>query len=256
MENSFVYQQAGKKLSANTLKTIAIIAMIMDHIAYIFLPADSTLYICMRSIGRITGPVMFYFVAEGYHHTSNANRYTLRLGIFALISYVPFIYCFHEALPNATNFYNLNVIYTLFLGLLLIRMRHEMKQSFLKYLIMAILFLLCYFGDWYYLAPVIILLFDFYYGDFKKQAFAYCIVVFFQVATTVFYPLQQLMSGSALDWNRVTNNLYKFGMILPLILLAHYNGKKGASNKFSKWGFYVIYPLHLMILGLIHQYLV
>ena len=41
---------------------------------------------------------------------------------------------------------------------------------------------------------------------------------------------------------------------LAIPLLAMYNGERGGSpklNKFIKWAFYLYYPLHLLIIGLI-----
>ena len=75
-----------KVLSANTLKLIAIVAMVLDHIAVGFVAQTSVLYFIMRTIGKITAPIMCYFIAEGYFHTHNLKRYMLRLLIFALIS--------------------------------------------------------------------------------------------------------------------------------------------------------------------------
>ena len=66
-------------LSAHTLKIIAIIAMTIDHIAWAFVDACSAAGILMHLVGRLTAPIMCFFIAEGYAHTRNANRYALRL---------------------------------------------------------------------------------------------------------------------------------------------------------------------------------
>ena len=77
-------------LDGEALKLIAIFAMTVDHIAYAFVDNGTLLAIFMHAIGRITGPVMFYLAAEGYHHTRSVPRYILRLAVFALISFLPF----------------------------------------------------------------------------------------------------------------------------------------------------------------------
>ena len=53
-----------KKLTANQLKIIAVIAMLIDHIAVVFIPTESILGQVMHTIGRITMPIMCYFIAE------------------------------------------------------------------------------------------------------------------------------------------------------------------------------------------------
>lgn len=71
---------------AYTLKMIAIVAMVIDHIAVLFFPN----LIIFRIIGRLTLPIMAFFIAEGYTKTSNAKRYMIRLGLFAIISMIPY----------------------------------------------------------------------------------------------------------------------------------------------------------------------
>lgn len=79
-------------LSANTLKYIAIAAMLIDHIAWCFVDTYSVLGQIMHVIGRLTAPIMCYFIAEGYYYTRNVKKYLLRLGLFALISWAPFTF--------------------------------------------------------------------------------------------------------------------------------------------------------------------
>ena len=43
-------------------------------------------------IGRLTAPIMWFFICEGYHYTRDVKKYMIRLGIFAVISH--FAYCF------------------------------------------------------------------------------------------------------------------------------------------------------------------
>ena len=83
-----------KKLNSNHLKIIAIIAMTIDHIADLLYPGMPNIFISnvMHIIGRLTAPIMFFFICEGYHYTKDIKKYISRLFIFALISH--FAYCF------------------------------------------------------------------------------------------------------------------------------------------------------------------
>ena len=78
-------------LSLNHLKAVAVAAMVIDHIAFAFVPDGTLLAILLHSIGKITGPTMFFAAVEGCHHTRNLNRYLLRLAVFALVSWFPFL---------------------------------------------------------------------------------------------------------------------------------------------------------------------
>ena len=81
-------------LNSNALKVIAIIAMTIDHFTDIFYPGFPSLPLplALHFIGRLTAPIMCFFVCEGYYYTRDAIKYMKRLGLFAVISH--FAYCF------------------------------------------------------------------------------------------------------------------------------------------------------------------
>ena len=95
-------------LSGNALKLIAIAAMTIDHVAWMgieaYSQAETPLLIFLHIIGRLTAPIMFFFVAEGYHHTHNFRRYLGRLALLALFSH--FAFCFFSQ-PSYSPFRNL-----------------------------------------------------------------------------------------------------------------------------------------------------
>ena len=76
-----------KGLNANQLKLIAIIAMTIDHLVWTLVPGYSTEWwvILCHIIGRLTAPIMWYFIAEGYHYTRNIRKYAGRLFLLAVI---------------------------------------------------------------------------------------------------------------------------------------------------------------------------
>ena len=55
------------KLTAYQLKVIAIVAMTIDHIAWMWVSATSPAGQLMHTIGRITAPIMCYLLAEGVY---------------------------------------------------------------------------------------------------------------------------------------------------------------------------------------------
>ena len=72
-------------ISSNSLKVIAIIAMFFDHYVAGFIKHETFWGTVLRIPGRIVAPIMCYFIAEGYHYTSNKNKYIFRLFIFSLL---------------------------------------------------------------------------------------------------------------------------------------------------------------------------
>ena len=56
-----------KRLNSNQLKLIAIIAMTIDHLTWAFFPGYQKVWwvFSLHIIGRLTAPVMWFFIAEG-----------------------------------------------------------------------------------------------------------------------------------------------------------------------------------------------
>ena len=132
-----------KGVTGSTLKLIAIITMLIDHTAATildrtlmargmgslnsnaqavmdFMSDNALIYgidIIMRLIGRIAFPIFCFLLVEGFVHTHNKWKYALRLGLFALISEIPFDLAF----SNRFFYFNYqNVFFTLFIGLLVL----------------------------------------------------------------------------------------------------------------------------------------
>ena len=232
-------------LSANALKYIAIAAMLIDHIAWCFVDTYSFWGQIMHVIGRLTAPIMCYFIAEGYHYTRDVKKYLLRLGVFALISWFPYIFMEYGTLP--IYFYGghiainpiQGVIYTLFLGLTALTVIHNESLNLpIKAVVLLIIFILSSIGDWLYLAIVWIMIFDKYRGNIKKQ------LLFFIISALI-------MNSFLIAIMPLREMLFQYGVLLAAIPLYFYNGKRGKSGSFNKWFFYVFYPLHMAILGFI-----
>lgn len=246
-------------ITLNTLKYIAIIAMSIDHIAYAFVPDESILAIIMHFIGKITGPIMFFSAVEGYHHTKNINKYMARLAAFAVISWFPFVYFNSGGVLADINYIKPNVIYTILLGVIAIRMRRELKNPIVKVALIFFLIILCIPADWGTWGIITIIVFDYFYGNFKNQAFGYCMIVLLDVGvlsmlTQPFFNLFYFQSFN-INVEHYMRSIPNIGMFIPIFLLSFYNGQKGKGGIFSKWFFYVFYPLHLLILGFLQTLL-
>ena len=221
-------------LSANSLKYLAIVAMFFDHFASVFIASDQPIWFVLRVFGRLCAPIMCYFVAEGEYFTSNRKRYLRRLFIFALLAHFPYVIYFNLPLFGATS-----VLWGLMNGLLaLIFVRHSSANIYLKIAFVAFCCLMVINADWNFVTVFWILGFGLFRGDFKKQMLSFLIIgIIFHL-----YPLLR-------DYG--TAVLYQLGIVLAIPVLALYHERKGRGNTFMKWGFYLFYPGHLLLLELL-----
>lgn len=235
-----------KKLSAFTLKMIAITTMTVDHIALVFVPAGSLMYWIMRLIGRLTAPIMAFFIAEGFQHTRSRKKYLLRLGIFALISQpIYFLMIYGRPPANAFEFLtNWNVMFSLAIALLsLIILKSELPET-PRLILLAVCVSLGSFGDWSLMIPVWALIFYLFRENRRMKEFLFA-VASVVLQTTLFYK----------NCSSFAEFSYMFGTLLSLIPLRMYSGERGAGRhkKLSRWGFYVFYPAHIVVLVIIHS---
>lgn len=112
-------------LNANTLKLIAVLAMVLDHAATVFLADAAPAALFFHAVGQIAAPIMCFFIAEGYTYTSNLKKYLLRLFIAAVISHVPYALCFKFTVWEF--WYVTGVLWGLFLGLLAVTLLYVLQ---------------------------------------------------------------------------------------------------------------------------------
>jgi hypothetical protein len=229
-------------LNANQLKLIAIIAMTIDHIADVFYPGfpAQPLPIVLHLIGRLTAPIIWFFVCEGFHYTRNAKKYMLRMFLFALPSH--FAYCFAfgiHPIPFRTGIFNqTSVMYPLFISVVVLWLQHEEKSmnKYLKYIIVFVLIWSAFPADWSCIAVLAILNMYRKRGDLKGQMQAIVIWVFFYGLISFFFVSKVYA-------------LVLVGVLMVYPLLKIYNGEKGKAD-WMKMFFYIYYPLHLIIIGM------
>ena len=121
-------------LSGASLKLIAILSMLIDHVnkALIYpnlVSNNGTLTVVSNLfdiIGRIAFPLFCFLLVEGYFNTRNRKKYLLYLLIFGVISEVPF------DMSTTASLYNMNwnnVMFTLALVLITIWSIDVLKEK-------------------------------------------------------------------------------------------------------------------------------
>lgn len=266
-------KRAAAGLSANAIKWIAIAAMLADHIAYLFLPEASLGGIVLHFFGKLTAPVMCFFIAEGYFYTRSVKRYALRLALFAAVSQLPYQLLVWK---GELRFFPpvLNMMFTLLCGLLSLLAWERIQEEQKRRLALLGLCLATLLADWQFFGVLFVAAFGILRGDRRRQLWAYAALA---ASRLVYFAAGTLLSG---DWYAMVfirepgmlmpslwaMLLSRAGMFLAVPLLLCYNGKRtgkgtipartadqtprdaamrGAMNK---WLFYLFYPIHMLVL--------
>ncbi len=231
-----------KGFNANQLKLIAIIAMTIDHLTWTVFPGyDTRWFVVLAHLtGRLTAPIMWFFIVEGYHHTRNVGKYTKRLFFLAFLSHFAYNFCFGiPCLPFQTSVFNqTSVAWSLAWGLVLLwTMNKEGMSLWQKRGIIVLACLLTFPSDWSCVATMAILFMGDAYGNFRRQ------MIWMMVWTVVY---------SAVYFFFI-DKVYAFiqlGTCLTIPLLRLYNGERGSWRGMGKL-FYAYYPAHLVFCGIV-----
>lgn len=161
-----------KSLTGNQIKTIALIAMTLDHLICVIFPNYPAGWriVGLHMIGRIAAPVFWFFVAEGYYHTRNFRKYAAKLFVFAIISH--FAYNFAFGIPyipfRTTVFNQTSVIWALFWGLIALAIQqHVSFKDWQKMLMIIGCTIVAFIADWSSIAVLGIMEIGAHRGDFK-----------------------------------------------------------------------------------------
>ena len=229
-----------KCLSNFDLKLIAIITMTIDHIGVVF---GTPFYNLLRAVGRLSFPIFAFLLTEGYVHTRSFGKYFLRLLVLAIISEVSYDYVFFDSFiyMNANN-----IFFTLALGLLTLFLLDKSRGLIKKYFKDKIdLVIILPFT---YLLIIVIMGLIAEFLSFSYGMLGIFVISFFYLFKENFPLVVISVSLSTL----ILGEPMQYFSLLSLILIYFYNKKLG---KKCKMFFYLYYPLHILVLGLIKMFL-
>lgn len=218
-----------QRLDGTVLKLIACLSMFIDHLGAVCFSG----MMGFRIIGRLAFPIYCFLLVEGAVHTHDMKKYILRMGIFALISEVPFDLAFYHRLVYIGH---QNVFFTLGLGLLAIWfLEHPIEQLDIP--------------DVLYKLLVIIaagLIAEFFNTDYGFTGIAViCIFYYLRGQPQLKYPIAAILL--------VAMGGVEVYAVLALIPILLYNGQRGRQTKAMQYGFYIFYPAHLLLIAALYH---
>lgn len=222
-----------KGLSGGGLKIIAMAAMFLDHLAVVLtvcgIPREA--YLALRGIGRIAFPIYCFMLVSGFTNTRSLPKYLGRLAALAVLSEVPY-----DMVNFGTFFYPAynNVLFTFTIAL-------------------AVLWALSKFGrmgikGYFYAASVI--------AAAMLAAFALrldyswkCMLLAAALYWTRFETAVRYVAGSVVLF--INSSLIGLAAPAAFVPIHLYNGERGGIPSYV---FYVFYPAHMLLLGLLRIY--
>lgn len=230
-------------LNSNQLKLIAIAAMTVDHLTWTLFPGlqASWYVLALHAVGRLTAPIMWFFIAEGCYYTRSMGRYIGRLFGFALVSHFAYAFAFGiPFLPLSTGPFNqTSVMWSLAWAAALIALWRRPWPGWAKALATAAVCLVSFPSDWSSIAVMCPFFLYAHRGDFRRQAGDIALWSFIYAAVYFLF-IDRLYGG------------LQMLTCLSLPLLSRYNGERGRWQG-MKWLFYVYYPAHLFLIGLLRM---
>lgn len=241
----------GKKLKLETtsfsLHIMAMVFMLCDHLwGTSFVNHD--IFTC---IGRLTFPIFAFMIVEGYFHTSNLKNYVKRLLLFAIISEIPF-----NLVMGGSIFFPIhqNVLWSFLLSIGLIHWNEKAKEKQVWKRIGVAIVTLCiaYIGgiitfvDYYNAGILMVLTFYFFRG--KKWW------IYLGQLLCMWYINCEMLGGFGYEISLFGDTYFiaRQGIaLLAMIPIWLYKGKQGYNSQKLQYIYYLFYPLHLLILGIL-----
>ncbi|MCR5546020.1 MAG: conjugal transfer protein TraX [Lachnospiraceae bacterium] len=259
------------EITGAALKWIAIITMVIDHIGATVMDmylaySDGAYYDLVfqldhifRSIGRLAFPIFIFLMVEGFFYTHDRRKYFLRMLLFSIISEIPFDLAFNQGIgtdgrPTFTllEFEYQNVFFTLTLGFLTIWLC-ETITNYCDNKMAACREAGQVYGGYFSLKLIglvvtvvgLCVLAEFMETDYNSMGVLAIFVCYLVKKMGGSYQL--MMAATVIILILLAPS--ELPALVDVALVVFYRGSKG--KNINKWFFYLFYPLHLAILGII-----
>ncbi len=219
-------------ISVDGLRVLACLTMLADHVGAVLIESD-----LLRLVGRISFPIFCYLLVQGAAHTRDVRKYALRLGLAALISEPVYDLLFFGALTASHQ----NVIFTLLLGLGMLECARRWNARAVAFL-GAFLIAELIGSDYGGLGIALIALLAWTQELPHRRLWQ----VLGMMAVFLLMPSVHMTVFSL----RVPIQIFGLVALVPIFCC---NGTRRFRAPFAKWCAYLFYPLHLLVLLLIHH---
>ena len=232
-------QKRFRCIPQEVLKLIACVTMLIDHfgatiVIRLSVPYLAELYYACRIIGRIAFPIYCFLLCEGMRHTRSPKKYILRLGIGILLAELPFDLLFWGGITWEYQ----SVMVTLTLGAVMLLCMGKTEKKWLRFLLVIPFAILakvfhCDYDGW---------------GIVSIAVFA--LIPSLPAQTLCLGLVCWLMGSPAIPMFGVRIPIELFA-VLAMVPIALYSGRKLTASPALQWGFYLFYPVHLLVLWMI-----
>lgn len=231
------------RLDRFKFKLLLAFLMVLDHIDY-FVPEEWNIVFGIAS--RCVACGFAYLATEGFVRTRNVKKYILRLYGFAILMLIG-NYILNSVFADRGVVIRNSIIMELAIGVSILYSWKNIKNIFIRFTVLAIFFYISWYFEGGMLIPSFMLVNYLTWEDEVKRNIAY-----FSISLYLFFSILPY----AINYNKylilLKYNNYLFIITIPILKL--YNGKVGLNNAFSKYFFYLFYPLHLWLIAAITYY--
>ena len=218
--------------------------MVLDHIDF-FVPDNWNVVFGIAS--RCVAVGFAYLAVEGFIHTRDVKKYLIRLYGFAIFMLIG-NYILNGIFADRDVVIRNSILMELAIGVSILYVYRDIENIILKIvLILGLLYASSYFEGGMLIPIVIFVSYIFWNNEFKRNM-AYISIALYDFSNALNYSIYYSDPYILLAY-------YNYFIVITIPILKLYNGKVGLNNAFSKYFFYVFYPLHLWIIATITYFM-
>lgn len=241
------------KLNSFQLKIFAMVLMVLDHVST-YIPNMPCWF---NMVGRIVSPIFFFLIVEGFFHTRDRKRYAFRLFTWSLImllgSKIVMMIFKRETQIHNNIFLSLALSVVLMSVIEWIKKNKKDKKLYILGIVGSIVIgVLSIFTEATIYGLIMTLIFYFLRDNKLKMTITYIMV---SLALTIGLVLPAFISNTNYTLYGLFFYDVQWMMVFAFPFFIIYNGERGLNTKFTKYLFYIFYPLHIWIVYIVGFYI-
>lgn len=239
------------KFNAFQIKLAMALLMVVDHINHVPNLISPEMAGIFHVITRVVAAWFAYSAVEGFNYTHNRIKYNIRLFIWAAIMWIGNTFINISTGEYISN----NIFLTFALGVLMLNIlaiKNPCNKIIFKviksFVVLGLIVIGVIFAEGAIpLLPFMLLTYIFK-DNIKMRNCGYLVLslIIFGMSIVVYDTINETIRMLCY------NSEFLFILVLPITKI--YNGERGPKNKFSKYFFYIFYPMHLWILAIISYF--